>query len=337
MTRPLRIVFEGAIYHVTVRGHSRGLLFGDDRDRGRFLERLEYDAREFGVRLYAYCLMSNHYHLVVETPQANISAFMQSVQTSYHLYYNQRHGRSGQVSQGRFKAKLVEGDEYLLKLTRYVHLNVVNTQRTRTLPLKKRIRELRDYRWSSYRGYIGKEPRNAWVDYQPMLALVADHGQKGAKGYRRFVEAGLAEEDEEFLEMLRASRYAVGSEGFVEQVRNTYELLLHAEHKREDTALRRMGKRLEAQTILKTVARVMEQKPEDFLRRKRDSWNRAMAVKMLCRYGGLSRRAAAEFLGMGSGAGASMQLRELEEAKQTDRDLARLVRNAEEECSKLIT
>ena len=79
MARPLRIVYEGAIYHVTVRGHSRSDLFLDDRDRRRFLERLAHDGADYSVRLYAYCLMTNHYHLVLETPQANVSAFMQTL------------------------------------------------------------------------------------------------------------------------------------------------------------------------------------------------------------------------------------------------------------------
>ncbi|MBU1695049.1 MAG: transposase [Verrucomicrobia bacterium] len=337
MARPIRIIYEGAIYHITVRGHSRGPLFGDDRDRRRFLERLEYDVVEFGVRLYACCLMSNHYHLVVETPLANISAFMQSLQTSYHLYYNQRHRRSGQVSQGRFKARLVEGDQYLLKLTRYVHLNMVQTRPAQKLPLKERIKVLRAYPWSSYRGYIGKERRKGWVDCGPMLALLESHGLRGAKGYQRFVESDLAESDEEFHEIMRASPYAIGSEGFVEQIRNTYDLLLKTKYKREDTALRRLGKRLKPEAILATVARVMGQKPEDFLKRTRDSWNRAVAVKMLCRYGSMTRRAAARFLRMGSGAAASLQLKALEEARQTDRYLRNLVLAAEEECSKLIT
>lgn len=337
MARPLRIVYEGAIYHITVRGHSRGLLFGDERDRRRFLERLEYDVGEYGVRLYAYCLMSNHYHLVVETPLANVSPFMQSLQTSYHLYYNQRHRRTGQVSQGRFKAKLVEGDQYLLRLTRYVHLNVVQTQGAKRLPLRERIKELRAYRWSSYRSYIGKEPRKSWVAYGPMLALLGGYGLSGAGGYRRFVESGLAEEDEEFLEIIKGAAYAIGSESFVEQIKNTYELLLNTKYKREDTALRKIGRRLAPRTVLETVARVMGEEPADFLRRRRDVWNRAVAVKMLCRYAGCSRRGAAEFLRMGSGAAASMQLKELEEARQTDRRLAKLVLAAEEACSKLIT
>ena len=337
MARPLRIVYEGAIYHLTVRGHSRGALFRDSGDRRRFLERLEQDVTEFGVRLYAYCLMSNHYHLVVETPLANVSAFMQSLQTSYHLYYNLRHRRSGQVSQGRFKARVVEGDEYLLKLTRYVHLNIVETQQAKGLPLRERIKELRAYPWSSYRGYIGRERRKSWVEYAPMLALLSGRGMKGGGGYRRFVEAGLEEGDEEFLAVMRGSPYAIGSEGFVEQVRSMYELLWNTQYKREDAALRRIGKRLEPERILEVVAGVLDQKPEDFRCRRRNSWNRAIAVKVLCRFAGCSRREAAATLKMGSGAAASMQLMKLEAARKKDRRLDQLVMTAEEGCSKLIT
>ena len=337
MARPLRIVYEGAIYHVTVRGHSRSDLFLDDRDRRRFLERLAHDVADYGVRLYAYCLMTNHYHLVLETPQANVSAFMQTLQTSYNLYYNRRHRRSGPVTQGRFKTRVVEGNEYLLRLTRYVHLNPVQIRRVRSLPMAERIRHLRAYPWSSYRGYAGLVRRQEFVDYSPMLAMLGDYGFRGGKGFRRYVEAGLAEDDESFHEILKASPYAIGSEDFIEQVRGIYEVLAETQYKGEDAALRRVGRRLEPTTIMGVVERVLGLERTDLLERRRNSWNRAIAIKVLCRFGACSRREAARLLQMGSGASASMQLKALEEGMRHDRSLRRLVHEVELACNKLIT
>ena len=116
MARKLRIQFEGAIYHVTIRGVERRRIFDDDADRERFLARLGDAVREYGIRLYLFACMRNHVHILCETPQANLSAFMHKLQTAYTVYYNLRHRRSGHLMQGRFGAELVAGDEYLLRL-----------------------------------------------------------------------------------------------------------------------------------------------------------------------------------------------------------------------------
>ena len=121
MARPLRISFPGAIYHVTGRmlgswRDDRDALFRDNRDRERFLERLGQSVEDHEGRLYLYCLMSNHYHLLLETPRGNVSRLMQSVTTGYTVYFNRRHQRHGHLFDGRFKSELVSGDEYLLKL-----------------------------------------------------------------------------------------------------------------------------------------------------------------------------------------------------------------------------
>jgi len=115
MARKLRIQYEGAIYHVTFRGNARQAIFGDDRDRERLTERVGEGAEDFGVRVYGYCWMGNHGHLLLETPAANVSAFMASVLSGYTVYYNLRHETSGHVMQGRFGSTVVSGDAYLLR------------------------------------------------------------------------------------------------------------------------------------------------------------------------------------------------------------------------------
>ena len=122
MARLLRVQFPGAIYHVTVRGNERQLIFRDDPDRGRFLERLAQSQELYSVRLYLVCLMPNHLHLLLETPRGNLSNFMARLVTAYTVYDNLRHHRVGHLTQGRYKARMVEGNQYLLKLSRYIHL-----------------------------------------------------------------------------------------------------------------------------------------------------------------------------------------------------------------------
>ena len=112
MARPLRVEFAGAVYHVMARGHERRDIFRDDKDRGRFLETLAEVVPQFGLRLHAYCVMPNHYHLVLGTPRANLSRAMGWLQTTYTARFNARPRRSEHLFQGRFKAQLVEADEY---------------------------------------------------------------------------------------------------------------------------------------------------------------------------------------------------------------------------------
>ncbi len=145
MARKLRIQYEGAIYHVTFRGNAQQAIFGDDRDRERLTGRLGASAEDFGVRVYGYCWMGNHGHLLLETPAANVSAFMASVLTGYTVYYNLRHETSGHVMQGRFGSTVVSGDAYLLRLSRYIHLNPVAMRGWKERPFSERRDALRAY------------------------------------------------------------------------------------------------------------------------------------------------------------------------------------------------
>lgn len=190
MPRPLRVQYPGAIYHVMARGNARQDIFRNDADRLRFLENLGHAVTAHGVRLYLWVLMPNHVHFLLETPHGNLSAFMQSLLTGYTVYFNRQHDSVGHLFQGRFKARVVQGDEYLLKLSRYIHLNPVRGEKaltvaaaaagvpaaqdaTRAVTLRERVRLLRRYRWSTYPGYIGLAPPCEFVDHAPLLALVA--------------------------------------------------------------------------------------------------------------------------------------------------------------------
>ena len=128
MARPLRIEKAGGWYHITARGNERKRIFRDDRDRQHFLELLAEMVLRFGVRWHAYVLMENHYHLLLELTEANLSRAVQWLNVSYSVWFNRRYGRSGHLFQGRFKSVLVNRDEWALALSRYLHLNPVRVQ-----------------------------------------------------------------------------------------------------------------------------------------------------------------------------------------------------------------
>jgi len=155
MARPLRLTYDGAVYHVTARGIERGRLFQVDQDQERYLFYLAESLQRYDVRLYLFCLMRNHVHLVLETPRGNISQFMQRFHTAYTVWFNRRHQRSGHLFEGRFGASLVTEDEYILKLSRYVHLNPVFVSAYAEKTRRERLLHLRSYAWSSYPSYAG--------------------------------------------------------------------------------------------------------------------------------------------------------------------------------------
>src|ERR1039457_3861023 len=125
MTRPIRVEFAGAVYHVMARGNERREIYRDDEDRRRFLETVGEAATQFGLRVHAYCLMPNHYNVLVGTPRGNLSRAMGWLQATYTARFNARHRRRGHLFQGRFKAQVIDADEYGRWLVEYVHLNPV--------------------------------------------------------------------------------------------------------------------------------------------------------------------------------------------------------------------
>ena len=220
MPRPPRVEYEGALYHVTSRGNGRQVIFHSDRDRLRFLDQLQDNIETFGVELYAYVLMSNHYHLLVRTRHANLSRFVQRLNTSYGLYYRYKHARPGHVFQGRYKAKLVEGDEYLLRLTRYIHLNPVKTREADGLTREERVERVESYAWSSYPGYAREARALPWVKYDVLKGYGRSWGE-ARRRYKAYVHAMVMESDEPLREVMEESAYAIGDEEFVRGVERT--------------------------------------------------------------------------------------------------------------------
>lgn len=330
MARLLRVEYEGAIYHVTVRSNTGGALYRDDRDRGYWLYRLGESAEVHGVRVYLYCLMSNHFHLLVETPRANLGRFMHSLLTGYTIFFNRRHQTHGHVTQGRYGARVVQGDEYLLKLSRYVHLNPVKVQGIREQPLAERLQALRDYRWSSLRAYTGKAKVPAWLSVEPMLGLVTPGSGRRQFRYQAYVEAGVAEDDAEFVAELMRSARSIGDADFREETDQRYAQVVRAARRSEDAALRQVGPPgVPADSVLGAVATAAGVAVGELVRRRRESPLKAVAASLLVRYAGLTQRDIAPLLGLRSGSSVSCQIRRGAEALRGDANVRRIVARAE--------
>ena len=177
MARPLRIQFAGALYHVTSRGNARAPIFLGDSDRHLFLDVLGATIERSHWLCHAYCLMTNHYHLVVETPRPNLSRGMRQLNGLYTQRFNRRHERVGHILQGRFTGILVEREAHLLELARYVVLNPVRAGMVRTAE---------DYRWSSLRAALGMAPTPRWLTHRALLTELGSRTR-----YREFVAEGL--------------------------------------------------------------------------------------------------------------------------------------------------
>lgn len=181
MARPLRIEYAGAVYHVTSRGNARQDVVADDRDRATFLALLAHVVDRFAWRCHAYCLMDNHYHLLIETPQPNLSRGMRQLNGRYTQTYNRRHHRVGHLFQGRFTAILVEKDAHLLELCRYVVLNPV---RANLVP------HPRLWPWSSYRATVGETHAPPWLTTDWILGQFGQRVGPAQEKYRAFVAEG---------------------------------------------------------------------------------------------------------------------------------------------------
>lgn len=330
MARALRVEYAGAIYHVTVRGNAQQAIFRDGKDRTLLNVRLAESVRTYQVRLYLFCLMDNHFHLVLETPNGNLGRFMQSVLTGYTVCYNLRHRCHGHLTQGRYGARLVAGDEYLLKLSRYVHLNPVKVKGKLTQPLSERIEYLRAYEWSSYRSYIGLAKRLEWVDYGPMLALAGGREKERTERYRCFVEAGIAVDDEGFVEAMSRSARSIGADDFREWVEERHAQLLKKRRHPEDVTLRRkMGRRPEPGTVLAAVASAAGTTVEGLKARRRNWIWKGIAARLLVTQSGITRRECADWLGVRAGSVVGYQIKRARVVLEADARLARRVARLE--------
>jgi putative transposase len=240
MARPIRVAYEDAVYHVMARGNNHGEIYYDDNDRQVFLDTLAAACRQFGLVVHAYCLMPNHYHLVVQTPQANLSRAVGWIQTTYSIRYNRRHGRCGHLFQGRFKAQVVEADSYARDLVVYIHLNPVRPKDKEQPIPPDRIKLLREFTWSSHRAYCGycrREDLPQWLSLE-WLWYFGRSRSSAQREYRRQITRSFGRSVSSPLEAVRGG-LVLGSEQFWGKVKGS---VAGSKGQEEIAWTRRMGR-----------------------------------------------------------------------------------------------
>jgi REP element-mobilizing transposase RayT len=330
MARPLRIARPGGWYHITSRGNERRTIYRTERDRRHFLELLAGMVELFRVRLHAFVLMDNHYHLLIELSEANLSRAVQWLNVSYSVWFNRKHRRVGHLFQGRFKSVLVSPEEWALSLSRYIHLNPVRTgrlglgkaerQRMRVgaagAPeaevVRRRIALLREHRWSSYRAYIGLAARPAWLECETILKLGGGKAAEQRANYRRYVEAAVREGLEQSPWEQLQEQVVLGGAEFLALVREA------KGPTREEKAVERMaGQRPDFAAVIAAVEKVKGEKWTDFRDRHGDA-GRDLALHLGRSHGGLKLAELGHATGVTSDASVAMCLKRYQRRLQSD-------------------
>ena len=241
MGRPLRITYPGAFYHITSRGNEQKPVYKNKRDREKFLEYLESATERYNAVIHLYCLMDNHYHLLIETPSANLSQIMLHINGAYTNYYNAKRGRAGHLFQGRYKAILVEKDVYAKELSRYIHLN----------PVRAGIVERPEkYEWTSYPVYIGEKKKPEWLHTEFIHGYFGKTKSSSERTYHKFVSLLINAEYNSPLDEVTGSAI-LGQADFISEIKEKY--LSGKKADKEIPVLRVLAERVSIEDIEKAV------------------------------------------------------------------------------------
>ncbi|MBE0577399.1 MAG: transposase [Desulfuromonadales bacterium] len=325
MARPLRIQYAGAVYHVMCRGNDRQEIFLDDEDRTTFLRILSRSFNIYSVKLHAYVLMPNHFHLLVETPLGNLAEFMRQFNITYTSYFNRQHKRVGHLYQGRYKSILVEKASYLGMASRYIHLNPIRSKSLEQVSATEKYESLIKYPWSSLPGYLGKDKQQVMVDYALVLADYGGQTKKGLDLYRKQlladIEDGLDLKDEVFGQSI------LGSDRFIELINSEF---LEAGPVREQPAARSLRQYQQQAVILAAIERETGQNLAALITGKGEL--RRVAMDLLYRFGGLKGPAIGALFGIDYSV-VSQERKRLRERLGRDPELEGLMQRLERELS----
>jgi REP element-mobilizing transposase RayT len=254
MARALRVAFEDAVYHLCARGNRRERIFIAEKDYAQFEQLLAESLTRYQIELHSYVLLQNHFHLLARTLRPNVSRWMHWLITNYSVWFNRRHQLSGHVFQGRYKGFLVQEGNYLLEVSRYLHLNPVRGRALNGCDPGKRRTQLRAYKWSSYRGYAGMARQKDFVTEDVVLGEFGDgRGRRRTKIlYRQFVEEGIVREIESPFEQVRWEG-VLGDESFARRLYDRF--ALNKDQSREVTGLRHSLGPTEPTDLIDRVAR----------------------------------------------------------------------------------
>jgi REP element-mobilizing transposase RayT len=275
MPRPYRLQEKGLLYHITSRGDDRKKIFISATDFEKFLFYVSSAKEKLDFYLYAYCLMNNHYHLLLETNQPNLSKIMQYINTSYTVYYNVKRKRCGHVFQGRFKSIIVDKDAYLKELTRYIHLNPVRA---------KMVKSPADYRWSSVHEYI-KPAENGIIDLDQLKPYMNIESTQ----YKEFLRQGIDKKGSPLVSSHSAG--ILGREGFVDKMLTA----IKEQAINKDISHKKTIYGVDPERIIENVCRYYKQNPSIlFSSRKKPLLSKKIAVYLLKRFSALTNREIGE-------------------------------------------
>ena len=212
MSRPLRIEYPDAWYYVMNRGRRAETIFHTQADYDGFVALLKEAVEIWNLRISAFCLMPNHYHLLVQTPEGNLSRCMRHINGIYTQRFNRSHKYAGQLFRGRYKAILVEENEYLLQLVRYIHQNPVKA---------KIVEKLAGYRWSSHRAYLSKTDKWSWLYKDFILAMLSQHPGRCVAEYKQFMHDDTDDELTDIFEKKKMPAF-LGGQDFIAWVKDTF-------------------------------------------------------------------------------------------------------------------
>ncbi len=295
MARPLRIQFENAYYHVTCRGNSGQEVFGNDADREAFLDLLERSCDIYQTEILAYVLMSTHFHLLCKTPLGNLQEFMRHFNISYTSYYNWKHGRRGHLYQGRYKSFLIDGDNYLQEVSRYIHLNPIRVRMRSGMTLSEKKQFLRDYHWSSFGGYVSRDGRKDLLRVEEVLVYFGGDTTKGRRKYEEFVMEGMTGEMTSPLEKGKGTGI-IGTDEFIAKIGREH--LDPGTSSREVPAVRKILARVEPERIVDAICETFKAKREELLTKGYKGAGRGVLMEMLYRHGGMNQREIGELMGI---------------------------------------
>jgi REP element-mobilizing transposase RayT len=311
MARPLRITYPGAFYHVTSRGNERKNVFKSKRDRAKFLEYLESATQRYDAVIHVFCLMDNHYHLLLETPSGNLPQIMRHINGAYTTYFNVQRARCGHLFQGRYKAILVDIDEYAKELSRYVHLNPVRA---------KMVKAPEEYEWSSYQCYIGAKKPPKWLHRDFILGCFGKKVSIAQKKYRNFVSTLVNAQYNSPLDEVVSSTL-LGSPGFIAFIKDK-----HLAGKKPDKglpALNELVEKVSLQDIFDEVESVFGAEP---------ALGRNVKMFLCHRYTGAKLKDISTHFGIGE-SGVSQASRRVNAKISNDKKLKRKISKIEKKLN----
>jgi REP element-mobilizing transposase RayT len=317
MARPLRIEYPGAFYHVISRGNAGDPIYKTRREREKFIDYLARAVERFGIRIHTYCLMTNHYHLLLETPEPNLSRAIQWLNVCYATYFNSKRHRRGHLFYGRFKSILVDADGYLKHLSRYIHLNPLKAEMVETAA---------DYEWSSYPAFIGNIAAPEWLSVRRILVQFGGNHEVAQRRYRQFVEGADIKTLENPADKI-VSGLILGDDAFVKYIKTSF--LSNRSFDPDVPQLRELMPRCTLDRIIEIVADALDSTKKQILEKgRKNNQARDVAIYFSKAFSGKSGIEIARFFGLRSGSAVTMRykmaLKMMDGRRELDRKLKRI-------------